>query len=76
VRELDVRIEALAARDVTQRHPVGQRLEADRLQLADHPADLRVPVLQQRGPVLEVVPRALEELRHPRRDVLLRHAHR
>ena len=46
------------------------------VELADHLGDLAVPVGQQRGPVGEVVPRALEELGHARGDLLLRDAHR
>jgi hypothetical protein len=74
VRELEMGIEPLPGRDVLDRNAFRQRLEADRLQLADHTADLRVPVLQQRLPVAEVEPGPLEELRHARGDLLLRHA--
>ncbi|MBW8737618.1 MAG: hypothetical protein JF621_10955 [Streptomyces turgidiscabies] len=70
------RVQPGAALDLLVRLGVGQFGEPERLQLPDRGEDLAFPVLQQRVPVLEVVPGAPEELRHPRRRFVLLHRDR
>ena len=67
--ELEARAHAAALGDHGQVLLVGQRLEAERLHLADQPADLAHPLLVQRRPVLEVEAGPLQEVGDPGLDL-------